>query len=436
MAILNHPHSVSEKNHLMIGGLDTTDIAKEYGTPVYVYDIELVRKNAQMYVNAFKEAGVKAQVAYASKAFSSIAILEVINQENLSLDIVSEGELYTALKAGFPPEKIHFHGNNKNRKELEYAIDKGVGCIIIDNFDEIKLLETILDEKNKKVDALIRITPGIESETHKFIMTGNEDSKFGFNLQNGQADEAFEILKNHQTINLIGLHSHIGSQIFSSKSFLLAVDVLFSLIDKWNKSDNFIPKVMNFGGGFGIRYTKDDKPLPYNCYVKDIIKATKEAVEKINIPLPEIWIEPGRSIVGEAGITLYEVGSKKEIEGVRKYISVDGGMNDNIRPALYDAKYEAVIANRVHADLKEKVSIAGKCCESGDMLIWDLQLPKTKAGDVLAMFSTGAYGYSMASNYNRFAKPAVVFVENKKSQLVVKRETNEDIVKNDLSYLN
>ena len=266
-------------------------------------------------------------------------------------------------------------------------------------------------------------------------MTGNEDSKFGFNLQNNQADEAFKQLKNHKNIKLKGVHSHIGSQIFSSESFLLAVDALFNLIETWYKSDHFIPEVMNFGGGFGIRYTKEDKPLPYNCYVEDIVKATKNAAEKIGIPLPEIWIEPGRSIVGEAGISLYEIGSQKTIEGVRKYISVDGGMNDNIRPALYDAKYEAVLANRVHDESKEVVSIAGKCCESGDMLIWDLELPKSKPGDLLAMFSTGAYGYSMASNYNRFAKPAVVFVENKKSQLVIKRETNEDIIKNDLSYL-
>ena len=435
MINLNHPHKVNEKNHLTIAGVDTVDIAKEFGTPLYVYDIELVRKNARMYVDAFKNAGVKAQVAYASKAFSSIAILEVINEENLSLDIVSEGELYTALKAGFPPEKIHFHGNNKNRREIEAAIDANIGCIIIDNFDEIILLEEILTEKNKSIDALIRITPGIESETHKFIMTGNEDSKFGFNLQNGQADEAFKQLKNHKNIKLKGVHSHIGSQIFSSKSFLLAVEALFNLIESWYKSDNFIPEVMNFGGGFGIRYTKEDKPIPYNYYVEDIVKATKKAVEKIGIPFPEIWIEPGRSIVGEAGVSLYEIGSQKTIEGVRKYISVDGGMNDNIRPALYDAKYEAVLANRVHDESKEVVSIAGKCCESGDMLIWDIELPKAKPGDLLAMFSTGAYGYSMASNYNRFAKPAVVFVENKQSQLVVRRETNEDIIKNDLSYL-
>src|SRR5690625_3478779 len=404
MTIENHPHKINDKNHLMMGGRDSVEIAKEYGTPLYVYDIELVRKNARLYVDAFKKAGVKAQVTYASKAFSSIAILEVIKQENLSLDIVSEGELYTALKADFPPEKIHFHGNNKNRRELEFAIDANIGCIIIDNFDEIDLLETILAEKNKEIDVLIRITPGIESETHKFI-------------------------------NLIGLHSHIGSQIFSEKSFLLAVDALFGLVQKWNLSDDFIPKVMNFGGGFGIRYTKEDTPKPYNEYVEAIIKATKEKVLELNIPMPEIWIEPGRSIVGEAGITMYEIGSQKEIEGVRKYVSVDGGMSDNIRPALYDAKYEAVIANRVNAEEKELVSIAGKCCESGDMLIWDLNLPKSQSGDYLAMFSTGAYGYSMASNYNRFAKPAVVFVENGKSQLVVKRESNEDIIKNDLSYL-
>lgn len=436
MMINNHPHKVNEANHLVIGGVDTTELRDVYGTPLYVYDIELVRKNARMYVNAFKEANVAAQVTYASKAFSSIAILEVIKQEGLSLDIVSEGELYTALQAGFPAEKIHFHGNNKSRAELIAAIKANIGCIVVDNFSEIELLESVLDEMKAEIDVLIRITPGIESETHKFIMTGNEDSKFGFNLQNGQADQVYERLKNHKTIKLQGLHSHIGSQIFSEKSFLLAVELLFGLVKKWHHADGFTPTIMNFGGGFGIRYTKDDMPIPYNNYVDAIIEATKKESDSLNIPMPEIWIEPGRSIVGEAGISLYEVGSTKTIEGVRKYVAVDGGMNDNIRPALYDAKYEAVIANRVNSEDKERVSIAGKCCESGDMLIWDIDLPITQTGDTLAMFSTGAYGYSMASNYNKFSKPAVVFTEKGKHKLVVKRETKEDIVKNDLSYLN
>ncbi|MEI3604690.1 diaminopimelate decarboxylase [Pseudogracilibacillus sp. SE30717A] len=435
MIIDNHSFSVNEKGHLKIGQLDAVDLAKEYGTPLYVYDVEKIRENCRTFVNTFRSLNVKAQVTYASKAFSSVAILQVIKQEGLSLDVVSAGELYTALKADFPVEKIHLHGNNKSKAEIEMAIENNIGCIIIDNFYEIELLEMLLEKHQKEIDVLIRVTPGIESETHQYIMTGNEDSKFGFNLQNGQAQKAFERLINHQRIKLKGLHSHIGSQIFTTKSFTLAVEILFELISEWKKEYNFIPEVMNFGGGFGIRYTKDDEPIPHKKHVSEIVKAVQKEVNKLQMALPEIWIEPGRSIVGNAGITLYTVGSMKEIPDVRDYVAIDGGMADNIRPALYEAKYDAVIANKVKMPVTKEVSIAGKCCESGDMLIWDLKVPEIEHNDILAVFSTGAYGYSMASNYNRFTRPAVVFVENGKSKLVVKRETVADIVKNDLSYL-
>lgn len=434
MLLQNHAFSVNEKGHLEIGQVDAIDLANKYGTPLYVYDVEKIRENCRTFVNTFKKLNVKAQVTYASKAFSSIAILQVIEQEGLSLDVVSEGELYTALKANFPVEKIHFHGNNKSRAELTMAIENNIGCIIIDNFYEIELLEELLEKYDKEMEVLIRVTPGIESETHQYIMTGNEDSKFGFNLQNGQAEQAFKRLLAHPTIRLKGLHSHIGSQIFNSKSFTLAVDLLFQAIEKWNKEYNFIPEIMNFGGGFGIRYTNEDEPLPNEDHVTEIVNSVKNKVETLQIQMPEIWIEPGRSIVGNAGISLYTVGSMKEIKDVRNYVAVDGGMADNIRPALYEAKYEAVIANKANKQATKEVSIAGKCCESGDMLIWDLKVPEIDHNDILAVFSTGAYGYSMASNYNRFRKPAVVFVENGQSKLVVKRETVEDIIKNDLSY--
>lgn len=432
--IENHPFKVNDKGHLEIGQLDVIELANQYGTPLYVYDVEMIRQNCRIFVDTFKQLGVAAQVAYASKAFSSIAMLQVINDEGLSLDVVSEGELHTAMKAGFPAKKIHMHGNNKSRNDLQMAVDYNIGCIIIDNFYEIELLADILQKANRKMDVLLRITPGIESETHQYIMTGNEDSKFGFNLQNGQADEAFERIKDHSHIKLKGLHSHIGSQIFNPKSFVLAVELLFEKIKQWQLSANFIPEVMNFGGGFGIRYTKDDEPLPNDYHVKEIVQTVQKYVSNLNIPMPEIWIEPGRSIVGDAGISLYTIGSMKEIPGVRKYVAVDGGMADNIRPALYEAKYEAVIANKANKAAEETVSVAGKCCESGDMLIWDLPLPKVEQADILAMFSTGAYGYSMASNYNRLQRPAVVFVENGVAQLVVKRETLDDLVRNDLMY--
>lgn len=430
----NHSYPINEAGNLMIGGVDATVLAEQYGTPLYVYDVERIRQQCRGFVDTFKTLGVRAQVAYASKAFSTIAIVQVMKEEGLSLDVVSKGELYTALKAGFPPEKIHFHGNNKTIDELTMAIEANIGCIIVDNFYELELLEEILQTKQKTMDILFRVTPGIESETHQYIMTGNEDSKFGFNLQNNQINEAYELVKQYKHIQLKGIHSHIGSQIFNTKSFTLAIDMLFELLQQWHEQDQFIPEVLNVGGGFGIRYTEDDEPLPSEHYVKAIVKTIQSHVHDMQIPMPEIWIEPGRSIVGEAGTTLYTVGSMKNIPNVRKYISVDGGMADNIRPALYEAKYDGILANKATEKCQETVSVAGKCCESGDMLIWDIDLPKVEHNDILAMFSTGAYGYSMASNYNRFEKPAVVFVENGQAQLVVKRESLDDLIDNDLPY--
>ncbi|MEN1969109.1 diaminopimelate decarboxylase [Lentibacillus sp. N15] len=433
MIIDNHPFT-TEQGHLIIGGIDAIDLANEYGTPLYVYDVSLIRENCRAFVQTFAEMGVKAQVAYASKAFSSIAMLQVVKQENLSLDVVSEGELYTALQAGFPMDRIHLHGNNKSRNEIEMAITHEIGCIVVDNFHDIELLDTLLKKHNKKMDVLMRVTPGIEAETHQYILTGNEDSKFGFNLQNGQADRAFALLHHHEHIRFKGLHCHIGSQIVETDRFLVAAERLFEEITKWNKQFGYIPEVLNLGGGFGIRYTKADNPLPLHLYVEDLVCTVKRLCEDSSIPLPEIWLEPGRAIAGNAGITLYSVGAMKQIPGVRQYLSVDGGMTDNLRPALYQAKYEGIIANKAELSSTQTVSIAGKCCESGDMLIWDLPVPDIDDGDVLAVFSTGAYGYSMANHYNRFPKPAVVFVENETAKLVVARETYQDVVKFDLSY--
>lgn len=434
MIIDNHPFKVNSKGHLEIGGIDSTWLAKKYGTPLYVYDVSMIRKNSQAFVNMFDALDVEAQVSYASKAFSSIAMLQVAKQEKLSLDVVSEGELYTALQADFPPEKIHFHGNNKSIGELTMAIENDIGCIVLDNFYEIELLEQLLDKYDKKMDVLMRVTPGIKSKTHHYIMTGHEDSKFGFSLSNGQADEAFKLIHQHEKIRFIGLHCHIGSQIFETDRFLMANEILFKKLSEWHLNYEFTSEVLNLGGGFGIRYTEEDSPLPYETYVRAIVDAVKMQVEKSGMPMPEIWIEPGRSIVGNAGITLYEIGSMKRIPGIRDYVSVDGGMADNIRPALYGAKYEGVLANKATKKPITTVSIAGKCCESGDMLIWDLPVPKIQSGDILAVFSTGAYAYSMASHYNRLPKPAIVFVEDGVDKLVVKRETYQDVVKSDLSY--
>ncbi|MED1819204.1 diaminopimelate decarboxylase [Bacillus subtilis] len=430
-------HGTSRQNqhgHLEIGGVDALYLAEKYGTPLYVYDVALIRERAKSFKQAFISAGLKAQVAYASKAFSSVAMIQLAEEEGLSLDVVSGGELYTAVAAGFPAERIHFHGNNKSREELRMALEHRIGCIVVDNFYEIALLEDLCKETVHSIDVLLRITPGVEAHTHDYITTGQEDSKFGFDLHNGQTERAIEQVLQSEHIQLLGVHCHIGSQIFDTAGFVLAAEKIFKKLDEWRDSYSFVSKVLNLGGGFGIRYTEDDEPLHATEYVEKIIEAVKENASRYGFDIPEIWIEPGRSLVGDAGTTLYTVGSQKEVPGVRQYVAVDGGMNDNIRPALYQAKYEAAAANRIGEVHDKTVSIAGKCCESGDMLIWDIDLPEVKEGDLLAVFCTGAYGYSMANNYNRIPRPAVVFVENGEAHLVVKRETYEDIVKLDLPF--
>ncbi|RLQ95041.1 diaminopimelate decarboxylase [Falsibacillus albus] len=423
---------INEKGHLVIGGCDTVELSKKYGTPLYVYDVELIRERARGFKNTFASLGVKAQVAYASKAFSSIAMIQVIAEEGLSLDVVSAGELYTALAAGFPKEKIHFHGNNKSEAELRMAMEHDIGCIVVDNFVELELLEEICSEMKMPMQVLLRVTPGIEAHTHDYILTGQEDSKFGFDLQNGQAESALLQAVDSNWIDVLGIHCHIGSQIFETTGFVLAAQKIIEKLQEWNEKHLFTPSVLNLGGGFGIRYTEEDDPISPSQYVEEIILKVKEETRNYGLPMPEIWIEPGRSLVGDAGTTLYEIGSHKDVPDIRKYIAIDGGMNDNIRPALYDAKYEAIVANRADAPVEELVSIAGKCCESGDMLIWDIQLPATAKGDLLAVFCTGAYGYSMANNYNRLPRPPVVFVEGGEDQLVIRRESLEDLIHLDI----
>ncbi|AKG04372.1 MULTISPECIES: diaminopimelate decarboxylase [Salimicrobium] len=427
-------HSTNTAGILEIGGVDVSTLKKEYGTPLYVYDVGRIRQNARAFVETFEQEGIPAQVAYASKAFSSVAMIQVADEEKLSLDVVSEGELYTALEAGFPVKKIHMHGNNKSRAELKMAVDAKIGCIVVDNFYEIALLEEILEEENTTMDVLLRVTPGIEAHTHDYILTGQEDSKFGFDLTSGQADRAFTSLLESTGMNVIGLHCHIGSQIFETSGFLMATRKLFDIMKKWKEEYSFEAKVLNLGGGFGIRYTEEDDPLSLNEYARALMSEVKFQSEKQNYPMPEIWIEPGRAIVGDAGITLYEAGSVKEIEGVRTYLSVDGGMTDNIRPALYDARYDIKAAERMNEEERRTYAIAGKCCESGDMLIWDATLPDITPGDTLAVFSTGAYGYSMSNNYNRFPKAAVVFVENGSHQLVIRRESFDEVTRFDLNF--
>lgn len=430
-----HLHGTSRINaagRLEIGGCDTAELAARYGTPLYIFDEQLIRSKCREFVDAFKRTGLPFQVAYASKAFCVMAMCRIAEEEGLSLDVVSDGELYTALRAGFPAERIHFHGNNKTPEELEMAIDAKVGCIVVDNFTELHLLHATAQEKNARVKVLFRLTPGVEAHTHEFISTGQTDTKFGFDIANGSALRAIREAMAMERIDILGVHSHIGSQIFETEGFRMAADRVAEFAHTVRQELGVTFAVINLGGGFGIRYVDGDSPLPLSQYVQAIADSIKTNFARYDYPIPEIWIEPGRSIVGDAGTTLYTIGSSKDIPGVRKYVSVDGGMTDNPRPALYGAKYEAMLANRALEPNEEMVSIAGKCCESGDMLIWDIKLPRTKPGDLLAVSCTGAYNYSMASNYNRLRRPAVVFVRDGQADLVVRRETYEDVAGKDL----
>lgn len=417
---------INEAQHLEIGGCDTVKLAEKYGTPLFVYDVAEIRKQARGFKRTFEDLGVKNKVVYASKAFCCLAVYQLLQEENLGCDVVSGGELYTAIKGGMAPENIEFHGNNKTKAELAMAVDLNVGTIVVDNFYEIELLKEILQEKGKTQSVLMRITPGVNAETHEYILTGQVDSKFGFDVNSGQAEEALRLLLDQKYFDLRGVHCHIGSQIFTADGFLMAVEKMMAIINDWRKMYQFEAAVLNMGGGFGIRYTEQDDPISSEAFVRAIVSSIKGNCEVLAYPLPEIWIEPGRSLIAEAGTTLYEVGSIKTIPDVRTYVSVDGGMGDNIRPALYEAVYDGMLANRVGAG-EEVVTIAGKYCESGDILIKDIALPKLASGDLFAITSTGAYGYSMANNYNRNPRPAVVFVEDGVDQLVIRRESYEDM---------
>ena len=430
----NDYYQTNDQGHLMIGGVDALKLAENFGTPLVVYDVAQIRKQFNALKQAFVAGQVDYAISYASKALTSIAIYQVINELGGHIDVVSGGELYTALKAGFPTEKISFHGNNKTKDELLMAVENNVGVIILDNFHEIELLKQVLHETNKKVQVMLRITPGVSAHTHEYDQTGQEDSKFGFDVRSGQAEKAFLQVKAEEQIELIGLHAHIGSQILETEGFNLEVEKLMRLVHEWKQKYDYQPQVLNLGGGFGIRYTAKDRVIGLGTFVEQIIASVRTLAEQYQLNVPAIWVEPGRSIVGEAGYSLYTVGSRKDVPGLTPYVTVDGGMGDNIRPALYQAEYEALVAKRPAAEPVEKIHLAGRFCESGDILIDQACLPKTKPGDVIAVLATGAYGYSMASNYNRVPRPAVVFAENGQAQEVVTRETYDDLIKNDRFY--
>ncbi|MFT8400852.1 MAG: diaminopimelate decarboxylase [Lentilactobacillus diolivorans] len=420
--------TTNQAGHLEIGGCDTLDLAKEYGTPLVVYDVKSIRDQIHHFQKVFEDNDVDYAVSYASKAFACIAMFQLINQEHGHIDVVSGGELYTAIQAGFPMDHVSFHGNNKSREELEMAVDHQIGVIMLDNFHEIDLLKQVLEERNSHINVMLRVTPGVSAHTHEYDQTGQVDSKFGFDLKSGQARQALDQVLADPRMTMLGIHAHIGSQIFEVKGFEMAATTLVDTLGDWHEEIGYTAKVVNVGGGFGIRYTQADDPIAPEMFVDAIVKAIKKRTHELGLPMPAVWIEPGRSIAGPAGYNLYTVGSRKDVPGIRSYVTVDGGMGDNIRPALYQAKYEAVLAKNPKAPIKETVRVAGKYCESGDILIQKQDLPATQPGDVLAMLATGAYGYAMASNYNRNPRPAVVFVENGHSQVAIKRESFEDLV--------
>ncbi|MCX0415951.1 diaminopimelate decarboxylase [Clostridium perfringens] len=420
-----------EGNELYVGGVKASALSKEYGTPLYVIDEELVRSNCRRYYNAMKCEERGNRVTYAGKAFINMSMCNLVNEENLYLDVVSGGELYTAYKAGFPLERIYFHGNNKSDYEIDLGVRLGIGRFIVDNIHELEVLNSIAQEYGRVQKVYLRITPGVEAHTHEYIKTGQLDSKFGFPVIGDTVYDAIKRAMELEYIELNGLHCHIGSQIFDLEPFEDTTEIMLNLINDIKETLGYEIKELDLGGGFGIYYTEGDKPKEIEEYCSVIINKADEICRKLNMNVPILSIEPGRSIIGNAGLTLYTVGAIKEIPNIRKYVSVDGGMSDNIRPALYSANYESLIANRVFDNSKEIVTVAGKCCESGDVLLNSIEMPRMETGDILAIMSTGAYGHSMANNYNRIPKAAVVSVSNGISKVMCKRETYEDLLRNE-----
>ncbi|MDD6484406.1 MAG: diaminopimelate decarboxylase [Clostridiales bacterium] len=425
--------SVNEKNHLVIGKNDTVELAKEFGTPLYVIDEDLFRENCRVYKNAMdKYYGGNGLVLYANKALCSKYTCRVVKEEGLGIDVVSGGELYTAIKADFPMDKVYFHGNNKTVDEIRMAVENRVGTIIVDNIYELEKLNEIATEAGIVQNIMFRIKPGVDAHTHSFIQTGQIDSKFGVALENGEAFEICKIANEMSGVKVDGVHCHIGSQIFDIEPFNKAAQVMMDFIGDLKDKLGMEVGKLNLGGGYGIMYTENDDPVPYDEYIQHVSEVVKEAAARRNVKLPFILMEPGRSLIAPAGITLYTVGGIKDIKNVRKYVSVDGGMGDNPRYILYESEYAAAVANKAGNEPCEKVTVAGKCCESGDLLLKDVMLPEIEVGDTLAVLATGAYNYSMASNYNRIPRPAMVAVSNGEAKVVIKRETYEDLIRNDL----
>lgn len=411
---------VNERGHLEIAGCDVVELADRFGTPAYIYAEDDIRRRARLYLSAFEERTDSFEVIFASKALPCTAAYRVVREAGLSVDVASGGELHMALAAGFDPERIHLHGNNKSEAELRYAFETGVGHLIVDSFDEIELADRLLDRPQK---VLIRVTPGIKPSTHDYVQTGQLDSKFGFGLADRLAERAAERVRETANLELVGLHAHIGSQIFELEPYVKAIEVIADFCD----AVGLEPELLNVGGGLGIAYLDTDEPPS----IEDYVEVKVRGVQRVFETPPTILVEPGRSLVGNAGVTAYRVGTVKEIPGVRTYVAVDGGMSDNLRPMLYGSRYEAVIADRAGETPETLATIAGMHCESGDVLVRDTELAAPRVGDVLVTPATGAYGHAMANNYNGVPRPPVIFCRDGEARVVVRRETWDDLLSRD-----
>ena len=424
---------INEKGHLSFAGVDTVDLAKEYKTPLYVLDEGRVREKCRAYINSMKKYFPEGSRAlFASKALSFKEIYRIVNDENMSIDVVSGGEIYTAKEAGFPMERVYFHGNNKTDDEIEFAMDMGVGYFMADCREELLAISRIAGEKGISQRIIMRLTPGIDTHTYEAVKTGQVDSKFGTAIETGQAIEMVKFALSLPNIILEGFHCHVGSQVFDGETFCQSAEIMLDFIDFVKKELSYEVKTLNLGGGFGVRYVESDPHLDIEKTIKEISEYIEKKCAELGINVPTILMEPGRSIVADAGITLYSVGSVKTITGYKSYVAVDGGMSDNPRYALYGSLYSALIANKADKDADFKCTIAGKCCESGDVIAEDIKLQHCEKGDILAVLTTGAYNYSMASNYNRIPRPPIVILKDGKSRIGVKRESYADVVKNDM----
>jgi diaminopimelate decarboxylase len=427
---------VNTRGHLEIGGCDAVELAHQFGTPLYVMDEQAIRENCRRYRAAFDARYPKNDISFASKSYLNLAICKVMQQEGIGLDVASAGELYTAIKAVFPMEHVLMHGNNKSEAELQMALDHGVGRVVVDNFWELRTLAAMAREQGRTQKIFLRVTPGIDPHTHRRIRTGQEDTKFGLSIATGAAlDAVTEALSDAPNVQITGLHCHIGSQLLDSHTHEQAIDIMVQFLRRVADATGWMPEDLDIGGGLGVRYLESQQPPTYEQFAASVIDALKTALAKYHIPEPTLWQEPGRSLVGEAGTTLYTVGVIKQVAipeapGTKTYVAIDGGLSDNPRPQLYDAVYEALVANKMGEPKDRTVTVAGKHCET-DILIPTLQIGDVRTGDILAVQSTGAYNAAMASNYNRFTKPACVFVQDGQADLVSRRETLDDVIRLD-----